>query len=82
MKYYWWLLQIVLTLVSGFFLFFGVNMMAGAYSLNDPFSFMMTFFAASFVILISLTLFISFPIKMIRVYRQINHESGSKEQIS
>jgi len=82
MKYYWWLLQIVLTLVSGFFLFFGINMMAGAYSLNDPFSFMMTFFAASFVILISLTLFISFPIKMIRVYRQINHESGSKEQIS
>ena len=82
MKYMWWLLQIVLTLVSGFFLFFGVNMMAGAYHLKDPFSFMMTFFAASFVILISLTLTISFPIKMIRVYKQINHEQDNKEQVS
>jgi len=82
MKYTWWLFQIVMTLVSAFFLFFGVNIMAGAYALNDPFSFMMTFFAASFVILISLTLFASFPIKMIRVYRQIHHHPDNKENAS
>ncbi len=80
MKYTWWLIQIIMTFVSGFFLFFGIDMMAGAYTLNDPFSFMMTFFAASFVILISLTLFISFPIKMIRVYRQINPHIENKEK--
>jgi len=68
--------------VSGFFLFFGIDMMVGSYSFNDPFSFMMSFFAASFVILISLTLFISFPIKMVRVYRQINHPPDNKEQPS
>jgi len=79
MKYTWWLVQIIMTFVSGFFLVFGVDMMAGSYALNDPFSFMMTFFAASFVILISLTLVISFPIKMIRVYRQINHPVNNKE---
>ena len=82
MKYTWWLVQIIYTLVSGFFLFFGSDMLAGSYSLNDPFSFMMTFFAASFVILISLALFLSFPIKMIRVFRQINHETDNKEQTS
>ena len=82
MKYTWWLVQIIYTLVSGFFLFFGIDMLAGSYSLNDPFSFMMTFFAASFVILISLALFLSFPIKMIRVFRQINHETDNKEQTS
>ena len=82
MKYTWWLVQIIYTFVSGFFLFFGIDMMAGSYSLNDPFSFMMSFFAASFVILISLTLFISFPIKMVRVYRQINHQTENKEQPS
>lgn len=75
MKYTWWLLQIIMTLVSGFFLVFGVDLMIGSYSLNDPFSFMMTFFAASFIILISLTLTISFLIKMIRVYRQIHQQT-------
>ena len=82
MKYMWWLFQILMTLVSAFFLLFGVNIMAGAYYLNNPFSFMMTFFAASFVILISLTLVISFPIKMIRVYRQIHRQTDKKEQTS
>ncbi|MDA3792013.1 MAG: hypothetical protein PF503_26380 [Desulfobacula sp.] len=82
MKYTWWLVQIIMTLLSGFFLVFGVDLMTGSYSLNDPFSFIMTFFAASFVILISLTLFISFPIKMIRVYRQIKHQANNKEQPS
>jgi len=80
MKYTWWLLQIVMTLVSGFFLVFGVNLMTGSYSLNDPFSFMMTFFSASFIILISLTLIITFIIKMVRVYGHVNSQTSDKEQ--
>ncbi len=75
MKYKWWFIQIVLTLVSGFFLVFGYELLVGSYSLNDPFSFIMTFFAASFVILISAALLISFVIKMVRVYRQIKNQS-------
>ncbi len=72
MKYTWWILQIVLMLVSAFFLVFGIDLIMGAYSLKNPHTFIMTFFAASFVILISLTLMISFLIKMIRVYRHIH----------
>ena len=79
MKYTWWLLQIFLALVSVFFLIFGINLIMGSYSLSDPFSFIMTFFAASFVILISLTLLISFLIKMIRVYRQLHHHAKNIE---
>ena len=79
MKYTWWLFQVIMTLVSGFFLIFGFDLIIGSYSLNDPFSFIMTFFAASFVILISLTLIISFLIKMIRVYRQINRQADNNK---
>jgi TRAP-type C4-dicarboxylate transport system permease small subunit len=75
MKYTWWIFQVLMTLVSGFFLLFGIDLIIGSYSLKDPFSFIMTFFAASFIILISLTLMISFLIKMIRVYRHINHQT-------
>lgn len=75
MKYSWWFFQFIMTLVSVFFLIFGLDLLIGAYSLNDPFSFVMTFFAASFVILISLALMISFLIKMIRVYRHIKNNT-------
>ncbi|MDZ7665316.1 MAG: hypothetical protein U5K27_08330 [Desulfotignum sp.] len=71
MKYTWWILQILLLLVSIFFLVFGLDLLAAAYRLEDPFTFIMTFFAASFVVLISAALAVTFVIKMIRVYRRI-----------
>ena len=71
MKYYWWPLQTILILVSCFFLLFGIDLLWGSYSLHDPFNFVMTFFAASLMILISLVLLAGFIIRMIRVYRQI-----------
>jgi hypothetical protein len=71
MKYTWWIIQIVMILVSIFFLVFGIDLMWAAYSLDNPYNFIMTFFSASFIILISLALAISFVIKMIRVLRKI-----------
>ncbi|SDU16667.1 hypothetical protein SAMN04487931_10597 [Desulfobacula phenolica] len=76
MKYRWWFFQIIMTLVSVFFLIFGLDLLISAYSLNNPFNFIMTFFAASFIILISLTLMISFLIKMVRVYRHIKNNTN------
>ena len=55
-----WIKYIVLILLSGFFLLFGVQVLLAAYQLKDPFSFIMTFFASNFIILISLTLVIVF----------------------
>ncbi len=76
MKFGWWVFQIAMTLLSGFFLIFGYDLMRGAYALKDPFSFIMTFFAASFILLISGTLIITFIIKMVRVYKHLR--VGSK----
>lgn len=73
MKYTWWIFQTLMMLASLFFLVFGVDLMRAAYALNNPFYFIMTFFAASFIILISLALAISFLIKMIRVFKQIRN---------
>jgi len=73
MKYTWWIFQILMLLASIFFLVFGVDLMRAAYTLENPFNFIMTFFSASFIILISITLAISFIIKMIRVLKQIRN---------
>ena len=65
----WWIRQIILTLVGGFFLFFGVNLLILAYHLNDPFGFIMTFFASSLMILISAALLLGFIVKMVGACR-------------
>lgn len=74
MKYTWWIIQVIMVLTSAFFLVFGLDLLRASYSLGDPFKFIMTFFAASFIILISLALGLSFLIKMIRVYRQLKNK--------
>ena len=79
MKYMWWTVQVLCILISLFFLVFGVDLIRGAYGLNDPFSFIMTFFAASFIILISLTLALVFMIKMILVYRHVKTSQAQEE---
>lgn len=71
----WWLGQVLLTGIACFFAAFGVSLLVASYGLGDPYSFIMTFFAASFVLLISAALAITFLIKMIRVYRRIRNLS-------
>ncbi|MFP4349224.1 MAG: hypothetical protein ACOC3W_07460 [Thermodesulfobacteriota bacterium] len=65
----WWIRQILLTLVGCFFLLFGVQILIGAYGLNDPFSFILTFFASNLIILISAVLIIGFIYRMVRFRR-------------
>lgn len=79
MKYHWWIVQVLCILISLFFFIFGIDLIRGAYGLGDPFSFIMTFFAASFIILISLTLALVFLIKMIRVYRLVKSSQAQED---
>ena len=74
-KYSWWIFQMALILVSVFFLVFGIDLLMASYRLEDPFSFIMTFFAANFILLISTALIISFIIKMVRVYKKIQNRT-------
>ena len=66
-------------LVGFFFLYYGVELLISSYRLNDPYTFIMTFFASNFIILISAALVFGFAYRMVTVYRQLkNIESGSK----
>lgn len=55
--------------LSGLFLVFGIHLLAASYRLNDPFSFVMTFFASNLMILISAVGVIASVIRMVQLYR-------------
>ncbi|MGD8283182.1 MAG: hypothetical protein PVG70_12360 [Desulfobacterales bacterium] len=73
---FWWVRQVVLILIGVFFLVFGIQLLIAAYQLKDPFSFLMTFFASNFIILISGTLIIGFAYRMISAYRQSKNQDN------
>jgi ABC-type Co2+ transport system permease subunit len=58
-----------LILISIFFAAFGVLLLISAYALTNPFEFIITFFAANFIILISAALCIGFVVQLIRFIR-------------
>ena len=60
---------VVLILVSLFFTAFGVLVLISAYRLGNPFEFIITFFAANFIILISAALCVGFIIRLIHLFR-------------
>jgi hypothetical protein len=64
-KILWWIRQIILAMAACFFLVFGIQMLIVSYCLKDPFTFIMTFFSSSFIILFSGTLLFAFIYKMI-----------------
>ena len=67
--FFWWTRQTILSLLALFFLLFGIHLLVGAYHLEDPFSFIMTFFASNLIILINATLLAGFLIRMVRMLR-------------
>ena len=67
---FWWIRQIVLTLMGCFFIIFGIQLLIAAYQLKDPFYFIMTFFSSNLIILISVTLLIGFVYRMVRMYKK------------
>ncbi|MDY7037778.1 MAG: hypothetical protein SV375_16645 [Thermodesulfobacteriota bacterium] len=69
---FWWIRQIILTLTGCFFLLFGVHLLIAAYRLNNPFWFIMTFFASNLIILISGALVVGFVIRMISVCKSVS----------
>jgi hypothetical protein len=56
----------LLLLVSLFFMLFGIHILITSYRLDDPFSFVISFFASNLIILISATLGLGFAIRLWR----------------
>jgi hypothetical protein len=65
----WWVKQIALVSIGGFYLYFGVHLLIAAYQINNPFSFVLTFFASNFIILISGALLAGFICRIIVVVK-------------
>ena len=75
-----WISQVVSALIAIFFILFGINLLYMAYQINDPFSFVMTFFASNLIILISAALLLSFILKMVATIKRARQEKGIKLQ--
>ena len=75
----WWFRQVLAALVSCFFIYFGVHILWAAYRLDDPFMFVMTFFASNFIILISVVMLIAFVYRMVHKARATEKEDISNE---
>ena len=71
---YWWVRQIVLVAIAGFYLVFGVQLLISAYQLNDPTSFIFTFYASNFIILFSGALLIGFVYRLVSAYRRLKQD--------
>jgi hypothetical protein len=72
----WWATQIILLAIAIFFIIFGIDLLYTAYQLNEPFSFIMTFFASNFIILISATLLFSFVWKIVSYIKKTKEKEG------
>ncbi len=66
---FWWIRQIVFILAALFFTSFGIRVLISAYTLKDPFSFVLTFFASNLIILISLVMLVAFCIQIWKVMK-------------
>jgi hypothetical protein len=71
---YWWIRQIILIAIAGFYLVFGIQLLVSAYELKDPTSFLFTFYASNFMILFSGALLIGFIYRLASAYRQLKNE--------
>lgn len=71
-----WIKYGVLLILSGVFLVFGVHVLVAAYRLNDPFSFVLTFFASNLIILISGVGVAGFLIRLVQGYRNKGKENN------
>ena len=68
---YWWIRQIILILIAGFYLVFGIQLLVSAYQLNDAPNFILTFYASNFMILISAALLVGFIYRLVLTYRRL-----------
>jgi hypothetical protein len=67
---YWWIRQLVLIAIAGFYLVFGIQLLVSAYRLKEPASFIYTFYASNFIILISGALLAGFVYRLVAAFRR------------
>ncbi|MFH1025302.1 MAG: hypothetical protein V1764_01305 [Nitrospirota bacterium] len=73
----WWAKNILFTLCSLFFLLFGIETLIGSFYLKNPLEFIMYFFSASFMVLVSLVgiIYPAFQVNTLFKQRKIDNDS-------
>lgn len=64
-----YLINAGLLLVSLFFVFLGIQILAAAYRLDDPFAFVLAFFSSNLIILVSGVMVLGFVFRLHRLWR-------------
>ncbi len=67
----WWVLSTASALLSGFFLFLGINLCQASFQLGHPHQFILTFFASNLIILISAVILAGVIVRVIARLRHI-----------
>ena len=62
----WWIKYIIVCLLSGFFLLFGIQVLIAAWKLKNPYEFFIYFISSSSIIVISAALFFGIIYRMFR----------------
>jgi uncharacterized membrane protein YcjF (UPF0283 family) len=75
----WWFFRLGTIAISLFFVLFGVILLIGAYSMTIPHYFVMTFFAASFIILISGVILLGYSLQVVQRLRKKRPDEESEE---
>ncbi len=72
----WWGKNILIAGVSFFFLLFGIETLIGAFYLKNPLEFIMYFFSASFMVLVSLVgiIYPTFQVHSLLRHRKISND--------
>ncbi|MFZ2633951.1 MAG: hypothetical protein WA081_21960 [Desulfosalsimonadaceae bacterium] len=78
-NYLWWIWQTILVLVSIFFMVLGIEILIKSYKLDNPFYFMMIFFASNLIILISGVLMAGFIYRMVGVFKLVHPRKEDAE---
>jgi hypothetical protein len=60
-----WIKHAGMALIGVFCVFFGIQLLISAYGLNDPFFFVMTFFASNLIILIGIVFLVGFICRLV-----------------
>jgi hypothetical protein len=78
-RYFWWVWQSILILLSGFFLALGVEVFIYSYRLKNPFYFILSFFASNLIIMISGVILAGIIYRMVGVYRIMKKKDIDKK---
>lgn len=67
---YWWIRQILLIGIAGFYFVLGIQLLISAYKVGEPATFILTFYASNFMILFSAALLVGFIYRLVATYRR------------